>query len=521
MRMIMKTKISMDLTNPAVQPVIDVMQDDKYSRDVEISMHSAGRAFTLPDITGVLIRYNKPDGTYGEYDTLPDGSCAWYVSENTVTIRLAPQIGTVPGKVYLSISLLRGEAQLSLFGFSLQVHPLPQGRMRSENYISKNLFLPQLNGAAAGQYLRISDVDGGGRVATLEPVDLKALSYVPQQLTEEEKLQARENIAAAPANHTSDRNNPHSVTARQVGALSDAGGTITGALTIKKSSPSLEFVSGDHAAAKLYKNASEDLSVDYGTILRDYDADGNYTSLIVKGAAAGGNNLYLLFSGSSQRYPIYGEHNKPTAADVGARADTWMPTATQVGAAPAGYGLGETNGRLCTDLNTAVTIGFYRLDGANTVNYPPLMTNARYGTMTVEIRGTYIGQTVSYRNNRAIRFSADKGSTWSDWEYVNPEMKTGVEYRTTERFNGNPVYCKLVDLGELPNTGSKRIGGWAGLVETVDYYGSAKDSSGWTVKLPYEGCRIDLQAPDFYVHITTTSDHTGFVGQLMVKYTKE
>jgi hypothetical protein len=36
------------------------------------------------------------------------------------------------------------------------------------------------------------------------------------------------------------------------------------------------------------------------------------------------------------------------------------------------------------------------------------------------------------------------GSTWSEWEYINPPMNPGHEYRTTERWNGKPVYRKLI-----------------------------------------------------------------------------
>lgn len=34
-------------------------------------------------------------------------------------------------------------------------------------------------------------------------------------------------------------------------------------------------------------------------------------------------------------------------------------------------------------------------------------------------------------------------------EWVNPPMVTGVEYRTTERHNGKPVYCKTLETGAL------------------------------------------------------------------------
>ena len=41
-------------------------------------------------------------------------------------------------------------------------------------------------------------------------------------------------------------------------------------------------------------------------------------------------------------------------------------------------------------------------------------------------------------------------------EYLNPPMELGVEYRTTERYLGEPVYIKLINLGSLPNAGSTK-----------------------------------------------------------------
>lgn len=45
----------------------------------------------------------------------------------------------------------------------------------------------------------------------------------------------------------------------------------------------------------------------------------------------------------------------------------------------------------------------------------------------------------------------------SEYEYLNPPMQLGVEYRTTERYMGKPVYVKLVDFGALPNNTTKYV----------------------------------------------------------------
>lgn len=51
----------------------------------------------------------------------------------------------------------------------------------------------------------------------------------------------------------------------------------------------------------------------------------------------------------------------------------------------------------------------------------------------------------------------DESGNWQPWEYVNPPMQLGVEYRTTERYNSKPVYVKAVSLGVLENNTSKNV----------------------------------------------------------------
>ena len=44
-----------------------------------------------------------------------------------------------------------------------------------------------------------------------------------------------------------------------------------------------------------------------------------------------------------------------------------------------------------------------------------------------------------------------------DKEWINPPMAFGVEYRTTERWQSNPVYTALIDIGTLPDNSSKEV----------------------------------------------------------------
>ena len=133
------------------------------------------------------------------------------------------------------------------------------------------------------------------------------------------------------------------------------------------------------------------------------------------------------------------------ASDVGARPDTWMPTAAQVGAAPSGYGLGEAVLISIATIDNQVRPGWYYSNESGTAagfssNRWWLHVKA-YGTGT-----TFATQELySFTGTRIVQLERHKiNGTWEEWEWCNPIMIPGTEYRTTERWNGQPVYAKLL-----------------------------------------------------------------------------
>ena len=126
-------------------------------------------------------------------------------------------------------------------------------------------------------------------------------------------------------------------------------------------------------------------------------------------------------------------------------------TPESIGAAPAGYGLGVNTARLITDGNDALVGGWFYWGNIDT-NLP-----FTYGHLRVDPRlmGETSGrQTLmqtaysdSYPGCVAQRKLAD--GVWKPWEWVNPPMAVGVEYRTTERHLGNPVYKKMDSDGVI------------------------------------------------------------------------
>lgn len=117
--------------------------------------------------------------------------------------------------------------------------------------------------------------------------------------------------------------------------------------------------------------------------------------------------------------------------------------------APSGYGLG-TFGKICTDCNTAKDNGWYSLSGESCLNTPPSYSNMKYGSMLVLNRSnSYVAQVIFYLRYITIRYSNDGGSTWTEWEHLNPPMKVNTEYRTAERYKETAVYKKVDANGNI------------------------------------------------------------------------
>ena len=179
--MIVRTKMDMDLALPRIVPELYVVQDDRYSRCLEVSLNVNGIPLMLPEGYTVLIRYVKPDGKNGAYDTLPDGSQAWSIRENHVSVVLAPQVCSTAGKVSLMATLIQNEFELTTFTITIQVVGRPKGIPDSRNYVNITGFLPQPAVAQPGKCLKVAWVDEYGRAAGLDCVDIEGLPIVSEE----------------------------------------------------------------------------------------------------------------------------------------------------------------------------------------------------------------------------------------------------------------------------------------------------------------------------------------------------
>lgn len=120
-----------------------------------------------------------------------------------------------------------------------------------------------------------------------------------------------------------------------------------------------------------------------------------------------------------------------------------------IGAAPDGYGLGETIPNGSSDADTITkTCFFFAKNNTPTNDWCFGLCISRGPDKKLQIMWSEQGSGYQF-NDGCYAERIMKAGIWGPWEWVNPPMKLGVEYRTTERYLGNPVYCKLVDCGAI------------------------------------------------------------------------
>ena len=176
-----------------------------------------------------------------------------------------------------------------------------------------------------------------------------------------------------------------------------------------------------------------------------------------------GDNIELSQSGSTTTLSV------PT--DAAPTEDSTKPVqsggvaAALSNKAPAGFGLGGQSKELTSgdDLNTIWENGWYRW-GSSSPQNAPKMTSDVGGALYIFSRvANYDSQNVLQEywslnqgaQNKAHRIC--RNGVWGPLEWINPSMQIGVEYRTTERHNGKPVYKKAVNTGALSAGTSKSV----------------------------------------------------------------
>ena len=295
-----------------------------------------------------------------------------------------------------------------------------------------------------------------------------AVKFTEQTLTDAEKAQARENIGVADIEVDSalstTSTNPvqnkviseainalntlvgdHSVSEQIADATSGylplAGGTLTGHLSINTGgASSLSLISpnnsnGSNALGRVYKNASS--TSDNGLQLRDYTygeyATNNSCAVIVSNKEASlANKLRFahMVDGTNTLYKIYGEHNKPLPADIGAATSEHEHSEyldSIVTYYPATTGMSADDLLVPTALvatNSELNAGLYNVTGGSFAYVMTLF----YSSKTTTSRRMQIGMSYNSSTPRmAIRHYGTNG--WTSWSRLvtTTELNTAIE----------------------------------------------------------------------------------------------
>ncbi len=167
-------KLEMDLENKAPMQWLELPRGDANTRKIRFLLTANRMPWPMPEGAVVLIRYCKPDGTEGEYDTLPDGTAAWEALDNTLTIALTPQVLTTAGSVIVYASIRLDDKVLNTFALEIRVRaPEDGGNNRigkSEDYFCITRVMPGPDSAEIDQYLCVAEVDAYGHVTRVKAV---------------------------------------------------------------------------------------------------------------------------------------------------------------------------------------------------------------------------------------------------------------------------------------------------------------------------------------------------------------
>nr|DAR49809.1 MAG TPA: hypothetical protein [Caudoviricetes sp.] len=192
-----------------------------------------------------------------------------------------------------------------------------------------------------------------------------------------------------------------------------------------------------------------------------------------------------------------------------------------INAAPGGFGLGGIVATIPANanLNDYIRTGFFGNGNTSVIRTwinTPANWPANEAILEVYALGNYAIQRISAVTTKVSAQRSQLNNVWAEWEWINPPMQLGVEYRTTGRYLGRPVYCKLVDFGNLPNNTYKDVAhGISNLQRAISVSGESN------------GDNLIGNRYITYVHIDSTNisiktnaDRSGVSATVLIKYTK-
>lgn len=169
-----------------------------------------------------------------------------------------------------------------------------------------------------------------------------------------------------------------------------------------------------------------------------------------------------------------------------------------IGAAPGGFGFGERLSSVsatsaselyadyCAKVD-AVLAGMPDKTAKLLNAYPPHVYGKAGTTVSILYKGNDKYAVLSNLGSADKMLSGWRmikaNNAWDPFEWVNPPVELGVEYRTTERYYGEPVYVKVVDCGNIAD--NKKV---------------AHGISNMNICFSFIGIKAGVPMPEIYNH---------------------
>lgn len=142
-----------------------------------------------------------------------------------------------------------------------------------------------------------------------------------------------------------------------------------------------------------------------------------------------------------------------------------------INAAPGGFGLGGAAKMLTAsdNVDNVMKNGWYTWSWKPTEQPAGLPDEAKYHTGLMRVDSVddtattaqtiyfLLSNVANVGDQCVIQRMGIISNVWNPFEWVNPPMNLGVEYRTTERYLGKPVYVKKVSFGNAPASSIKTV----------------------------------------------------------------
>lgn len=452
---------------PGGVPVrVPVSQYDAGSRNITFSLYQGETAFSVPAGAVVTCDGAKPDRKGFSYVVTASGSA--------VTVTVTEQMTAVPGEAECQITIRKDGKVLGSANFLLAVEhaALPDGADISETEISTFVQIANQTAEAAQNAKETADTLDGKKAALDESTAAAITANSKLTATTSSANTARSNLTAATTAANAAKGNLETAT--------------TAANTTKTA---LEQPTQDALTAKTALDTAND------TAESNLEALNNSAAMAQKipkvSPAVAGNLPVLTATGELD--------------DSGKKPGDF---------APGGYGLGES---AATEYDSMIGSGFI-YSGSGQPD-----SNGAWGYQ-VQYTDAYGSQVVcAYDGTRRQRVKSQ--GVIGTWEFDNPPMYVGIEYRTTERHNGKVVYAKLVDFGALPNASTKNVAFSSTSVHVISLNLAISDGSVISAGVGYDHMYSTTKSilvgnTTTNIRVITQDNMTSLTATAIVKYTK-